>query len=295
MSFRDCLDDFYYNIFKKHFQTDCGSEDLLYHYTNPSAFLKIITSRKIRITNVNYFDDRLEYDYGIRLAINILKEKAKDENYDPEFCIFVYDQILRFYLDKQKYYIFSTCLQPCNEYLWDTYAGQDGCVLSFNKKTLCEALDANVICAKTNRDGAFKSCSYEVIYAKVIYNMQKQVEIITELIKKLHDYWKEKQSEIEIGGFLIPSLPKYLLMFKTAGFNKEDEFRIIIENLEGSESIYDDSKRYIHMDWDDRFPYILNKVILNVNDSYFNNMLKLDETFKKLEYEKTEIKLRYQP
>lgn len=49
------------------------------------------------------------------------------------------------------------------------------------------------------------------------------------------------------------------------------------------------------MDWDDRFPYILNKVILNVNDSYFNNMLKLDETFKKLEYEKTEIKLRYQP
>jgi len=28
-----------------------------------------------------------------------------------------------------------------------------------------------------------------------------------------------------------------------------------------------------------------------VNDSYFNNMLKLDETFKKLEYEKTEINL----
>ncbi|NJD02085.1 MAG: hypothetical protein FIA99_05700 [Ruminiclostridium sp.] len=77
------------------------------------------------------------------------------------------------------------------------------------------------------------------------------------------------------------------------GFNKEDEFRIIIENLESNESIYDDSKRYIYMDWDDRFPYILNKVILNVNDSYFNNMLKLDETFKKLEYEKTEIKLRY--
>ena len=53
--------------FQKHFQTGCDDKTLIYHYTNKLAFSKIITSQKIRISNVSYLDDRLEYDYGIRL------------------------------------------------------------------------------------------------------------------------------------------------------------------------------------------------------------------------------------
>ena len=214
------------NNFKKHFQSGCNCIESLYHYTTKSALFGIMETKGIRISNVNYFDDRLELDFGIRLAIGKLKELCYRKNYD-EFFFTIEHQILKFYLNKNDYYVFSTCLNKDNSYLSKNYSNQNGCIIGFEKKWLIDCNEQG-LCNNGFVDTLDNKIyyNYELEYGKVIYDREKQEEIIIEYIEELYKNWRIQKSEIHTG-FLALDLSVFLLMFKTEAYKYENELRLI--------------------------------------------------------------------
>ena len=273
--------------FKKYFQSDCDS-GILYHYTDESAFLKIITSNEIRITNVNYFDDRLEYDYGIRLAIAILKELTNKNGYEEKFFYSIECEILKFYINRHYYYIFSSCLQNDNNYLSNNYAKQEGCCIGFDKEWLIEG-DGN----NGYIDNCDKSVSYTLGHGKVIYDKEEQNNIISEYITGLYETWRVLKSEI-LMEFLPMNLADYLLMFKTEDFKSEKEFRVVFNTFR-NDFICNDTKKHYFLKFTNHYNNFRNPIetitFLKSNNIDLNSskLFKFQRIFKKLGYEETKI------
>ena len=127
-------------------------------------------------------------------------------------------------------------------------------------------------------------------WGRVIYDENKQNDIISEYIDNLYTLWEKTGSKIFTGS-ASTFLPEYLLMLKTKEYCKEDELRVIIQ-IENNEFIRDNSWDYVYMDLGNYLPYKLNKVILNNNDILSSTTLQIEKAFKKFEYGKTKIEYR---
>jgi hypothetical protein len=209
----------FHDFSRTYFLEQFKLSDKLYHYTNEIGLLKIITSKMLRVKNINYFSDRKEYDYGIQLAIKVLKGNYKQ---DTAFRSFLYDQILKFYNHRDSYFILSMSNSHNNNYLWTNYAGKDGACLGFDKYDF----ENDKMCLSNIMLYPTTDRNLEIEQGMVIYDEGKQVEIIKKILNELKFVWNKNEGYVT-PGFCLGDLSKFLLMFKRKIFMYEQEYRFI--------------------------------------------------------------------
>ena len=60
---------------------EVSSNEIVYHYTSPEAFLSIIRSHTLRFTDIHYLNDKSEGIYFTKLLLDFM-----DEYHDKGFC-----------------------------------------------------------------------------------------------------------------------------------------------------------------------------------------------------------------
>lgn len=74
-----------YEIFSNIIKTE-QTPSILYHYTNMSGLIGIISNKEIWMTNIKYCNDRKEYDYGRKYIISLLEKNKNVNSEENEIC-----------------------------------------------------------------------------------------------------------------------------------------------------------------------------------------------------------------
>lgn len=230
---------------------EVSSNEIVYHYTSPEAFLSIIRSHTLRFTDIHYLNDKSEGIYFTKLLLDFM-----DEYHDkyPLFNEVVnkllsgndYEKIRE--LDttavnyspvlgqpyKERLFVFCACKDPDSLNMWNYYVNNgsyQGYNIGFRTANLLKAFDVpdpSVLDAFT------------VYYGNVIYDSKKQISEIERLAEwhesrlrynsaKTHSKFTREHAQY----LLYSYIHSYGLFYKHQKFKSEDEFRIVIE-------IYDD-------------------------------------------------------
>jgi hypothetical protein len=119
-----------------------GSEpELLYHYTTPSGFRKILDFQRLWASDVWYMNDLAEGTYGRKAIARYLRRKGQSTDLDKEFCGLVLEMLSNV---KQKLdsgdllNSYIACLSAKGDQLnqWRAYGRDGGVSIGFNRQAL---------------------------------------------------------------------------------------------------------------------------------------------------------------
>lgn len=191
----------------------------LYHYTSKENFLKIIENKSLFATDIRFLNDGMETN----MVSKILNELLSEDNEIEEV------------LEQDKFYISE---------FYESFKGVETYVVSFSEKSddlnqwRCYASNATGICIEFNIDKLLDclnntKCQENCIHPnfaleKCIYDFEKQKTIIRNLIL---NYKNKSKNERSISN-LITDLLKCAAYFKDKSFESEDEYRLIVTNVD---------------------------------------------------------------
>ena len=193
--------------------------DQIFHYTTQRGLLGICKSKSIWTTKVLCLNDSSEYILALSLAREILTQLEKTEKYRSENINLIMEalDVIR------RLNIFVSSFTENGDLLsqWRAYGNTSGGYsVGFDGKKLAE---------EAKNQGFFLS--------KCIYNPGKQREIMTklliELIEKEYDFSGYEGSEskfvylVREEPTITDDLGSIAPIFKNAGFQEENEWRII--------------------------------------------------------------------
>lgn len=232
-----------------------------YHYSNYDNLEKIITKfgYKFKMTDYVNFADK----YEGKLIIDLYKEVIKDlydkdcieiQLYNSLFNLNLKDEgivkISRKYFDYDKYHLFVTCF--CNKindnYMWSNYGNGSSknkiCIIVPSYLFNTQFMYIEKITSSKMYDSSYK-------LQKVIYDRNKQKELLSSAILKHIDFYKNDKEYDRLNYLrfnIIEDLKYYQLMFKEEKYHKEKELRVIYKlcdtvykkykNEENENSIY---------------------------------------------------------
>ncbi len=167
--------------------------EIMWHYCSLSSFLKIVTTNKIKFSNILSTNDKSELNY-------FLDELSKKENY--------YNYFNKVLLNTNNFYSFSLSMKKDDLYMWNTYANE-GVAIGF---------DIGIL----KKD--FENLNVELISGKIEYKDLGSInDYIGEELKRISDENKNKKiKETKHLNFLEKS---YLV--KNDAFSLEKEYRFI--------------------------------------------------------------------
>lgn len=193
---------------------DCSE---LFHYTSSDTLLKILEKKQLRFSNRLYLNDRSEGKYILRFCIDCIDEVWPDTSqYKKSKFIEELKMLLdNMHQDHFQFYQTSFSLDGDNLTMWNYYGKEDGVNIRFNSSTLFQSLKKHL------HNPVMPSTAF--LYGPVIYDEQKQIEIIKRMLveftatKEFLDEWYMFTSWaiLNIGTF-----------FKHKGFRDEREYRI---------------------------------------------------------------------
>jgi hypothetical protein len=64
--------------------------EVVYHYATLDSFLSIVESQSLYFTNLYYLNDRKEYNHGVEIVLDTLKDQAYNETSETVLKIFNY-------------------------------------------------------------------------------------------------------------------------------------------------------------------------------------------------------------
>lgn len=216
---------------------DNDKDSSIFHYTKPEKLLNILSGGTLRFSNVLYLNDKEEVAYSYRLIVNLANEI---DGLNPE----VLNKIKIHFNSKYKHIVdgndnfsgnleyFTTSFSSDNDNLtlWNNYAkgkSYTGYNIGFDKKKLIKEMSEN---------------DFLPIYGRVIYDKQKQIQIIKSIFKKWNGLFEKagqskKNSEVKMANTLfelIDLLSIVSIFFKNPQFKDEKEYRIVLVNAFGS-------------------------------------------------------------
>jgi len=198
----------------------------LYHYTNPEAFLGIIQKKCLWASNIFFQNDTSEICYSFNLLKNEMK---RSENRHPELikCNYELNKILgleNIYKDENIYTVsFSTKKDDLNQFR--SY-GQSSIEFAIEK-----LLDHIEKVSKNNLNDK----KYDFILVKCIYEKEKQIRIIQEIIEDIVERKYSDTTDILL--HIMHRMVLFAPLFKSKAFSEEDEWRLIIRNVNDNENI----------------------------------------------------------
>ena len=198
-----------------------SDNEKLYHYTSKKSFLKIIESKSLFATDIRFLNDGMEADIVSRILNKLLSE----------------DDEIKEALGNDKFYISE---------FYESFKGVGSYVVSFSGKSddlnqwRCYASNCTGICIEFNGEKLFECLKrnkykYDSIQLnfdlqKCIYDFEDQKTIIKNLIL---DYKNKSTNEKSVPN-LITELLKCSAYFKDKSFEAEDEYRLIVTNVDKS-------------------------------------------------------------
>ena len=285
---------------------DNDKDSIIYHYTKPEKLLNILSGETIRFSNVLYLNDKDEVAYSYKLIVQLIE---KSENINKE----LFEKIRNHFWAKYKYIVdgnsdfennieyFTTSFSSDSDNLtlWNNYAkgkNYTGYNIGFNKKKLIKDMENK---------------NYLPIYGSVIYDRQKQTQIILSIFKKWNTLFErasksKRVTKVKLFNILfelIDVLNIVSIFFKNPEFKNEHEYRIVLVNAFGT----DRSKPTKIVEKNGLFvPYIeyqFDKKVVNsvnigptLNETIFftsTNRMLLNFGYKNIEVNRSKIPLRY--
>lgn len=216
------------------------SHEIVTHYTSPQGFLSIIQNKSLWFGNVLCVNDLTEVKYAFDEIISpciqqypfaheTLKQRILNKmphHGDYKFS-FVHKNEIKYC--KASIFVFSTCLNNNSTMLWNMYCksnGNQGFAINFAKdKFLKNIYDV----AQSTHKAAVPG--FYLMEGKVIYDREKQIEIVNNFLDRIEDKIDEQVSEDVIGKLLEIFLQKFLILalfMKDADFDKEQEYRYLV-------------------------------------------------------------------
>lgn len=204
-------------------------EDLIFHYTNISAMMGIVTGKKLWATNLNYMNDASELRHGLRLLHQLVDEQLQSSD-DQEKLFLNHFRKWSENINQNPHHIFAICLTKQGNLLsqWRGYTkyGKGVCV-GFNKNALFElANEQNYIAA---------DCEYE---------LDKHKKIVKKCFDEIYGYYLNRLKSVITDNssfyrsaldYLNGKTPDLLLAFsrlKHSSFSEEEEIRLISKYYE---------------------------------------------------------------
>ncbi len=194
------------------------NSEIVYHYATLESFLLIVESQSLYFTNLNYLNDRKEYNHGVEIILDTLKHQAYNETSVSKLKILNYVEKNLESINKSSRYI--ACFSKNGDLLsqWRAYGNQGkGISIGF----------------KTNNleyfDGAFLNCM------NMEYREEFQKKTINEFIKIIIEYfenikvsinWEGYNYELLVSKSIITFIEDFISSFKDSSFGEEKEFRL---------------------------------------------------------------------
>jgi hypothetical protein len=194
--------------------------NVLYHYTDQTGLLGILTSGELHATKVQYMNDSTEFGRAVDLAKNRMKAHvANMTEEDRQILEYVIDN-----LDRISYInvcVVSFCKNPDLLSQWQGYSGSSGVGFSigfFSQKLV-----------ETTHTQGCGLCG-------CIYDEPTQIEIVDELIDQIINFIATHRNEyhpyalqITISSAIQHKLIQFGAFFKDAAFREEQEWRLATE------------------------------------------------------------------
>ena len=202
----------------------------IYHYTSPGGLSSIIGKGKLRFTDRLFLNDKSEGTYVLQLYRKVLNDLHLD--LEEQFYVSAEKSLEKTlnefdsYCMKKKLFIYQ-CSFSCDQdslCLWNYYTKGDsikGYNIHFKSKALCEGL---VLSSKLANNRTVKP-----VRGKVIYNKNKQTEIVTKIVQIFHSHYKTSDIDTSVlTMYLIDKLLFIGIFFKDSCFQIENEYRIAL-------------------------------------------------------------------
>jgi len=199
-------------------------EGTLYHYTDSSGLLGILTNQSLWVTKSNFLNDRMEISY-IDEVIKVVMNKLFSPS-DANVLLKLISSELSYLrgindnaLKAENYYICSLSTNSDSLTLWSEYSNQYGYNIGFDVLKLRKILDDTEGEVPLN------------IHGKVIYDFEHQCSLIIDEMKKtkIIEYKNKGQDENlkeEVKHFSVVLL-LHSFFLKSPVFAQEEEYRII--------------------------------------------------------------------
>jgi hypothetical protein len=204
----------------------------IYHYTSLSGLIAIIETQSIFCTNINFLNDKKEFQYGVDLIQKVI-EKLKDEKFE----ISVLEEI-----EKNIEHIFKTeryvtCFSKKGDLLsqWRAYANNGkGVAIGFDFHSFHHSIEQNI-------NGKH-----------IDYEESEQKKVIEELIRIIVNFFVERKEIIDwedysfdwlVTTVIFDFLQDIIASYKSSSFSEEQEYRFeytIDDNIrkKGDEEIH---------------------------------------------------------
>lgn len=224
-------------------QTD-GSPSYIYHYTSPVGAMGVIENNTLRFTDRNYLNDYSEGMYTLDLCLenlNDLTEEGKFRDY------------IRNSLEERKknpngdeFYIYQCSFSTNKDSLclWNYYTKDNG-IKGYNLKFNREKVEDDTIRPEIS-DKSGKIEKLRLHSGSIIYDKDKQIEILKNVINKFQNYLEinnfERYEEFA-APWIIDRIFLQGVFFKKPCFKVEEEYRIAINQRIGENGASIKAKR----------------------------------------------------
>lgn len=203
-----------YSLTNKDLNSDKSLGRIIYHYASLQSFLSIIENQSLFCTNINYLNDKKEYQHGIDQILKVVK-KLQEENFYKIILDNFNDHIDIFY-KKQRY---VSCFSKEGDMLsqWRAYANQGkGVSIGFDLNNFESSVHQLLTGSQVLYDEELQLKSIENIMKIIINNFEEIKEKVN-----WDDYGYERMVQLTIIDFLEAIIPTY----KSMSFSEEKEFR----------------------------------------------------------------------
>lgn len=192
----------------------------IYHYTSPHGLKEILSNNSLWFTNYKFLNDKSEKYYAFNLFRECLVEEKSSINeslYEGIYNSFNFEY--RYFNDISKrfydYYIASFSSNGDSLSLWNYYAKSEskaGYSIKFDSKTLGEGLSQKI--------------DNSLLFYEVIYDVEKQKEIIKRYINVFNRHYDYKNLHFLIN-YLLKCIDVVSMRLKHPSFQEERESRFV--------------------------------------------------------------------
>lgn len=200
-------------------KNDTSDIAYLSHYTSNVKALSNICSGEFWATDIKDFGDKCEGKLILQ-RINEIISKINifsDEQNQQISNLIGNDEKIEKFISEHRSAVLSMCLNTDSAYLWNNYAKENGYNIIFDKNIFVDSLSF------FTASGEKKDKSY-ISYAKIVYNTNKQIEIIE---KEINELVAEKEAgfdEIIKIEYILDHL-MYVGNFYKQEYDSENEYK----------------------------------------------------------------------
>ena len=161
-------------------KNDTSDIAYLSHYTSNVKALSNICSGEFWATDIKDFGDKCEGKLILQRINEIIsKINIFSDEQNKQVCNLIgNDEKIEKFISEHRTAVLSMCLNTDSVYLWNNYAKENGYNIIFDKNIFVDSLSFFIA------NGEKKDKSY-ISHAKIVYNTNKQIDIIKEEINEL--------------------------------------------------------------------------------------------------------------